>query len=156
MNQKHTKYILSNNCNIIRNKFMNSEKTHDYNENNTFNCASCGYNFDRTELDQLKQCRICQSDVCTECYENRTILYFTDWLNECSNQCIGCDKIGCSECINICYQCANHGTNFDTYCINCKRFEYIDCQYHDWIICEKHQDDSCGECYVNKNYLLKH
>lgn len=117
-----------------------------------FECVSCIHEYNASEL---KKCRICASNVCNKCYDNDNVLYFTDWLNECSNCCVGCNRIGCKECIGICYQCANIGDNFDTYCIDCKEFEHIACLYHDWSNCESHTGSGCGICEANKNYHLK-
>ena len=119
-----------------------------------FDCSSCPQQFDC--LTNLKICRICDSDVCQRCYDEADILFFKDWLYNCSNKCVVCERIGCGNCIRLCYTCANEGKCFDSYCENCKVFDELHCEYHDWILCKEHNTKKCQECYDNKNYSNKY
>lgn len=139
---------------MINNNYPESlEDTETINNNDNFECITCSKIFNRSEL---KYCRICDSDVCSKCYDERSVLYFSDWLYDCSNRCTKCNIIGCKECINLCYSCANTDCVFDVYCHKCKTFITVDCEYHTWMMCDKHSIDECELCHVNKNYTLKH
>lgn len=106
--------------------------------------------------DSGNKCDICGTEMCEECFNNRDKLQFTDWLYDVQNQCIGCKKIGCRDCIFLCYECATWGESFDTYCTQCKNFDLIDCKDHTWYVCDEHKNVECGTCYANRNYCMKH
>ena len=117
-------------------------------------CATCE---EDTDFSELKQCRICETGVCVKCYDENNKLNYTEWLYGCSNKCIACNMIGCKDCINLCYQCANLSEGNDSYCVKCKIFDTIKCRCgEEWPVCDKHKDIECPTCEANQNYSLKH
>ena len=110
-------------------------------------CVSC-----REEVEDIYKCKICDSDVCEACLQERNILTLTEGLSNCPNKCENCQRIGCQECISTCYQCWNIGESHDFICQDCSNLQTQDCSYHSWDLCPLHVGDECVICIANKNY----
>lgn len=134
-------------------KLMQSSNDSNDDEYSLCVCVMCedGLHLDGTD----KECDICGTEMCHECYNKRENLFFTEWLYDVPNKCTECQLVGCRECILLCFTCANLSESFDTYCNKCKKFDEIDCEYHTWYVCDEHKNDECGECYANRNYHHK-
>lgn len=113
-----------------------------------FECVGC---HDVFEMEKVKHCVICNSEICDDCKKEGNIITFIDWLYDCPNKCDDCDMIGCSNCLNTCFICANEG-DVSIKCKNCYTYKLIPCKYHSWYSCNLHTEEKCQECQANKNY----
>lgn len=101
-------------------------------------------------------------EICSEKFEDEdkfsTTIIYSEWL-EINDTCKRCNKRGCIKCLSLCHSCCNEGDLNDDVAV-CRKCEKKDeftniCNYHDWIVCPKHINEGCGECYANKNYDKK-
>ncbi len=122
-------------------------------------CPTC---FDA--LGEYSNCTSCGDKICRTCV--LTAEYpLEEWL-DVSNKCTTCKKLLCKECVYVCYDCANEGDTFDVFCETCRpnSIEYLDCKYHTWSTCSKHEQlhtpinspNNCGACFANRNYHERH
>jgi hypothetical protein len=105
------------------------------------------------------ECKICYMPQCSKCAIEGNIINFNDCLQDCSNQCTECERIGCKDCMRTCYSCSNRGENSPMLCEDCSTYIEEDCEYHGiWILCNNcsTEDNKCGECQANKNYCGKY
>lgn len=126
-------------------------------------CARCGDGIKDPD-NPAAVCHCCERPVCDDCYDNDEP-YVTSWL-QVSTTCMKCLKYTCTNCISVCYDCANNEWNeeYEICCTKCaaNKLTRVDCEYHEWWTCGKHETDAqekfkgCGECYANWNYAGKH
>lgn len=107
-------------------------------------CCMCD---NRIKQEDKNYCCICDSHICNECI-NRKYYNYSEWC-ELSVNCSECKQPTCNSCVVFCFDCANEGEEFKSYCSSCVPDEIteVDCMYHTWRTCEKiHENDECGEC----------
>ncbi len=114
-------------------------------------CESC-----ITPLGLHTTCATCEAVACNACVMADSH-YLEDWL-ETSNKCSTCKKYICASCVILCYDCANEGEDYNTYCDSCvpNDIQPVVCRHHTWFSCKKHASHECGTCRANHNYHLKH
>jgi len=99
----------------------------------------------------------CQHEICSECVDKRISWGEGGWFTIGVN-CEKCQKITCPFCIVVCYDRAGTGENDLEYCSECvpDTFMVVECDYHEWWTCGKHEEKRCGQCQANRNYDLRH
>lgn len=104
---------------------------------------------------EMKNCSICESEVCDDCKIVNNVINFEEWISDCTNKCEKCSRIGCGNCISTCYQCWNIGEEHKFLCRDCSTLSRQNCEYHKWNLCSKHIKDKCVVCKANKNFSKK-
>jgi hypothetical protein len=120
-----------------------------------FECVTCN-DFPSIKLE--KHCPICDSSLCDKCTQEGNIINFTEWLENCSNKCAKCKRIGCKECMKTCYQCWNKSDTYEFICEDCNggQLRRQHCEYHSWWLCSKHRGKYCKQCEADENYCGRH
>ena len=90
----------------------------------------------------------CGGRLCPRCANQEVLEGINDWMI-LSTTCDECDKRCCTECAEACFSCCANDVA-ETYCHECKPKLTAICTIHHWKVCEKHREDTCGECYRNK------
>lgn len=101
------------------------------------------------------ECKICYMPQCPNCATEGNIINFNEWLQDCSNKCSKCERIGCKDCMRTCYSCSNRGEFSPMLCEDCSTLTKQDCEYHsNWTTCNSCsiENNECVECQANKNY----
>lgn len=118
-----------------------------------FNCSTCHNHF---ELNTVKHCKICSSEVCDYCFDECSLLEIEDgWLEELPNTCDRCHRVGCENCLSTCYQCWNIDETYDILCRDCSDLskQKSRCEKHShWDFCEKHLKNECPACLEKRSY----
>ena len=88
------------------------------NEKLKINCACC---HKLLYIYLLLECEICKNLKCLDCclYNKKIEINDLDWFIEIYNECKICYKIGCKNCIKLCWICCNIDLNTDTICKFC-------------------------------------
>lgn len=98
----------------------------------------------------LKPCQICESDLCQECSVKGNHVHLCEWLEECSNECAKCKRLGCSNCLSTCYECQNLQESEEMFCCDCAAtlLRKSHCKRHrKRDVCAKHAaQDECSQC----------
>ena len=129
-------------------------------------CIECQEDIEQEDIrnEDFAKCHSCENLICGECHAKETV-FIREWL-AVTLVCDECKKITCTQCIRLCTDCWNlppsekelaPAEDFGVFCKTCKPTEFIqvDCSYHDWWTCGKHQETppyKCGECEANRNY----
>lgn len=104
-----------------------------------------------------KLCSICKKDMGKINNEDESLIY-NEWL-EITRECWKCHKNGCYECLQVCYTCCNQAdlNYFNPICLYCNsniKYKELKCGC-EWKVCENCENDGCGQCYANYNYMCK-
>lgn len=105
-------------------------------------------------VEPYQNCSSCNNPVCKACML-KNLHPIEEWL-DVSIYCCICNALICTNCVQLCYDCANTGDSFDVYCKQCvpSVIKSVVCSMHTWTTCDKHEDEHarCGQCDANHMY----
>ena len=118
-------------------------------------CCNC-----EAEIDILNSCSVCESDLCAKCSQKGDTITLCEWLEECSNQCSKCKRLGCVNCITTCYECQNWNEISKSDVICCECAETVLCrsqctEHDDRDVCFAHAGPQCSQCESEASITAK-